>query len=201
MFQGELLTEIDIKTCFPTILSATFCNSLEERNLMQAWIGDSDFYRELYALSEDKDKPFTEKRRKSFKRAFNSWINGEMRCRNIERVMASTFPILYKDICDIREKNFKDLGCRLMKIEADIILTETLKRIWENNRDIFALSVHDSIYCLERHAGLFKAKLTQSFERVLGICPKLHVNLPNTTPPIIETSAAEIDEMALSTAA
>lgn len=158
---------------------------------MESWI-QTDFYQELYNKSGWHHKPFSEKR-KSFKGAFNSWLNGETRIFKIENAMRNEFPVFCSQNLYGDRKGPKSLGHTLMKREAEIMVNGALVDVWKLDRDAFALSVHDSIYTTKNYIEYCSQRITEHFIRVLGIEPGLetHIYGPETLVNIMDTDSEE----------
>lgn len=172
---GEKVYNVDIRCSQPCLLGVLYDfseTSQEEKARFVEFVTQKDFYAELAALAPP---GINLTRDQAKEQTFTLMFGKNMTTRKqpLFAVLSKIFPILARKILLAKEKNYKDLSFILQSIESDIMVLGVMTEIME--REIRALSIHDSILCKEKDIPVVKEIITRHFEKVTGFKPVLKI--------------------------
>lgn len=83
------------------------------------------------------------------------------------------FPTVSKIISYYKKDDFRQLAIKLQKAEADIMINTIVPVLAE--KDIFLLTIHDSILTTKDNAGIVKETILAEFKRKFNLIPTLKI--------------------------
>ncbi|GAB3542495.1 hypothetical protein GCM10027443_43430 [Pontibacter brevis] len=89
------------------------------------------------------------------------------------REFRQRFPLEAQVLQLLKSRDYRDLPVLLQKLEAQILLHEVCKEIYELDRNIPLFTVHDSIITTTDHAETVKGILLATYQNLLGAAPQL----------------------------
>jgi hypothetical protein len=90
------------------------------------------------------------------------------------RAFVRLYPEAWRLICEAKSGDYRELARRMQRRESDFIFTRVLPRLMAQSPTARILTVHDAIYCEERHKHDLIAILNEEFVR-LGVQANLRV--------------------------
>lgn len=172
---GDELFNIDIRCSQPCLMSVLYGDSsaeLIEKELFIKFVTEKDFYGELAANAPPGvSLSRAEAKAQTFILMFAQ--NNTMTKQPLFKSFEIFFPILAAKIKEIKRNDYKKLSFILQCTESDIMVLGVMTEIME--REIRALSIHDSILCKEKDIPVVKEIITRHFEKVTGFKPVLKI--------------------------
>ena len=83
------------------------------------------------------------------------------------------FPVEASVMSLLKKRRYKDFSVLLQKIEAQILLHEVCKEVYDISPDIPLFTVHDSIITTEQYACVLEEVLLKKYTGILGFPPQL----------------------------
>jgi len=83
------------------------------------------------------------------------------------------FPNVNKIVKYYKKEDYGELAINLQKVEADIMINHVVPRLAEKN--IYVLTIHDSIVTLPGHAEFVKQTILKVFNEKYGLVPTVKV--------------------------
>lgn len=105
-----------------------------------------------------------------FKKVFYSKDNPS-RPTNEREQFKHLFPTVSEIVAFYKKDNYKNLANRLQQVEAELIINRVVPQLAERN--IFCLTIHDSILTTPENIDVVKQIITSEFQAHYGLTPKL----------------------------
>lgn len=83
------------------------------------------------------------------------------------------FPVEAAVMNLLKKRNYKAFSVLLQKIEAQILLHEVCKEVYDISSDIPLFTVHDSIITTQQYASVLEEVLLKKYTGILGFSPQL----------------------------
>lgn len=90
---------------------------------------------------------------------------------------AEKFPSVNKAMEILKKRRYNHFAILLQTIESEIIIRKTLARIYNENQDLWGISLNDSILTIDepRNYNTIKNILREEFEIVTGVVPTVNI--------------------------
>ena len=162
-YKGKPIFNVDVKCAQPLILSVLYDEidadpwfvKKEKEAYLQAV--DDDIYTLIGAKGKDRDL---------IKKDFYNIFFGKLGRWNKElfKNFQENFPLLAEKIIQLKKKDHRTLAHKLQRTESDIVIHGAYLEFLETY-DRFALTIHDSIVCVEEDIEIVKGLLSKHFAR------------------------------------
>ncbi|WP_237227651.1 hypothetical protein [Rubinisphaera sp. JC750] len=171
--EGDALASVDMRACQPTLLALL----AKDEAFYRDCIHDRLYEAIREELGVDRD---------TAKMAYCEYAYGGIRSKNsksqaafaIQELIADRYPTTAKFVNEARKDgDYRRLSHRMMKFESELFVDGVLSEL--HGRNIFALSVHDGLYCKSSQL-LAVREITQSH---LTAAVQKHLQID--TPPIL----------------
>jgi hypothetical protein len=162
-YKGKPIFNVDIKCAQPLILSHLYDEMDEDTEFVEqerkAYLEavNDDIYTLIGAEGKARGK---------IKKDFYNIFFGRLGKWNKElfKNFQENFPLLAQKIIQLKKENHRTLAHKLQRIESDIVVHGAYLEFLEVH-DKFALTIHDSIVCLEEDIGIIKELLNKHFAK------------------------------------
>jgi hypothetical protein len=154
-----------------TILPYVTKSELNDLELYKELTSKGTFYEyfmDNLQINEDR----SEFKVRFFQKVFYSREN-ERRVTKERRHFRKLFPTVAKIVSHYKKYSYNFLAIALQKAEADLIIGKIIPRLAERN--IFALTIHDSILTLLENAETVRTIMLDIFQRDLGFTPTIRI--------------------------
>jgi len=191
-YGNENLIEIDIANSQPFLFNTLISEALEnpsfrlyikdmDGNINLSYVTDLELYKSLTSqgvfyeylmgklgIKEDRQ----EFKLRFFRNVFYSKENPRYVPKE-RRQFRELFPTVSKIITFYKMEDYKQLAIQLQRKEAEIMINTITKKLAERN--IFLLTIHDSILTIPSNSGIVEAVIKSEFKNKYGLEPTIKI--------------------------
>lgn len=169
-YEGRPLTNLDIKSSQPALLSTFYTDSPEDQAEKAKYV-DIIVNKDIYEILADNKMPRAKAKTNMFTVMFGK--NHQCRGKFFDR-FNSLFPILAQRIRENKKDNYKDVARKMQLMESKAIVEGAAHELLTAGVVVF--TIHDSMMGLEEDLPLIKATMEKHLMEVLGFVPEVRVD-------------------------
>ena len=179
-YKGKTLAQVDLKNSQPFLFNLLIRNKIDWRNQIQV-----EEYKKFKSLTEEgKFYEFlmnefgipmeNDEQRKSFKLLFFGRVFFDVNRTELkkeEKLFQSLFPTIFKFIREYKHEDYTNLAIQLQRAESKAIINECVRKIRNDNPDMFISTIHDSIVVEPDNLEYAKQVIEDVFELNYNLKP------------------------------
>jgi hypothetical protein len=91
------------------------------------------------------------------------------------KVFENNFPTITQIIDSIKKEDYKQFAIKLQRLESDIMIKKIVKRIHSERKDMFILTIHDSILSTPDNSDYITNIILEEFESNYNLKPSIKI--------------------------
>lgn len=176
-YKGKKLAQVDLKNSQPFLFNLLIRERInwskpeqvDEYTRFRKLTEEGKFYEFLmneFGIEDDNRKEF---KLLFFGRVFFDVNRKEL--KKEEKMFQNLFPTIFGFIRDFKENDYTNLAIQLQKAESKAIIHKCVRKIREENPDMFISTIHDSIVCEPENINYISSIIKDVFELNYNLKP------------------------------
>jgi hypothetical protein len=171
-YDGESLAEADIKCSQPTLIAGMIPRSTPDARLYVSLCEDGTLYEFLMAETKNPD-------RVEVKKGVMPYLFGTNTTTDIAQVFQRCFPSVFDFIKQEKAGTgfmpYTRFAHKCQRLESKIVIETACQTLFDENRGIRLLTVHDSIIVKRQFLKKAEKAITEAFVKTIGVRPQIEI--------------------------